>query len=119
MTRISERRQYGILTNRDIGPSFGGDDIYIANNSNKTMDSLSNLGHTYKHPRYAKGTNEAMTFLAGSNKFQLDEIDDIIRGSGNCQHLGFSEARAKPEAYFTVPEVLGAPRQTLNCQMRF
>ena len=39
------------------------------------MDSFSNLGWTYKHPQYAYGTNEAKSFLAGSHKFQLDEIE--------------------------------------------
>jgi hypothetical protein len=39
------------------------------------MDSYSNLGKCYKHPQYAQGTSEAKTFLAGSYKFQLDEIE--------------------------------------------
>jgi hypothetical protein len=39
------------------------------------MDSYSSLGGTYKHPKYEYGTNEARTFLAGSFKFQLDEIE--------------------------------------------
>jgi hypothetical protein len=51
------------------------DDIFISNNPNTTMDSYSNLGVFFKHPQYAKGTNEAQTFLAGSYKFQLDEIE--------------------------------------------
>jgi hypothetical protein len=56
------------------GPSFGGD-IQIVNNANSTMDSYSRLGDCYKHPQYAQGTNEACTFLAGSFKFLLDEIE--------------------------------------------
>jgi hypothetical protein len=39
------------------------------------MNNYSNLAFTYKHPQYARGTNEARTFLAGSQKFQLDEIE--------------------------------------------
>ncbi len=39
------------------------------------MDSCSQLGFSYKHPQYAWGTDEAQKFLAGSNKFQLDEIE--------------------------------------------
>ncbi len=39
------------------------------------MDSRSRLGIAYKHPRYAQGTNEARTFLAGTEWFQLDEIE--------------------------------------------
>ena len=33
------------------------------------------LGKSYKHPQYEEGTNEAKTFLAGSHKFQLAEIE--------------------------------------------
>jgi hypothetical protein len=39
------------------------------------MDSYSFLGCNYKHPQYAKGTDEAKTFLAGSCHFQLNEIE--------------------------------------------
>jgi hypothetical protein len=71
-----ERHKYAIYCHSSIGPSFGGGyDIYIADNANTTMDNYSNLGWTYKHPQYAYGTDEAKTFLAGSNRFQLDEIE--------------------------------------------
>ncbi len=66
--------QYAIRCHSSCGPIFSGG-IRIANNPNTTMDSWSNLGYSYKHPRYAFGTNEAQTFLAGSYKFQLDEIE--------------------------------------------
>jgi hypothetical protein len=39
------------------------------------MESWSNLGSVYKHPQYAWGTNEAKSFLAGSYRFRLDEIE--------------------------------------------
>jgi hypothetical protein len=68
------RSQFSIYCNPKCGPMFGND-ICIANNSNTTMDSCSILGSIYQHPQYAKGTNEANTFLAGSHKFQLDEIE--------------------------------------------
>jgi hypothetical protein len=68
------RHQYAIGCYSRWGPTFG-DDIRIAYNSNTTMNSLSNLGHTYLHPQYAQGTNEAETFLAGTIYFQLDEIE--------------------------------------------
>jgi hypothetical protein len=68
--------QYAIRCDSRYGPTFGcGSDIHIANNANTTMNSYSNLGITYRHPQYAYGTNEAKTFLAGSNRFQLDEIE--------------------------------------------
>jgi hypothetical protein len=70
------QHQYAIHCDTKYGPIFGFvGDICIANNANTPMDSVSNLGFTYKHPRYAFGTNEAQSFLAGSFHFQLDEIE--------------------------------------------
>jgi hypothetical protein len=63
-----------ILCDSKFGPTFGGD-IIIDNNANTTRDSWSNLGFAYRHPQYERGTNEARTFLAGSEWFQLDEIE--------------------------------------------
>jgi hypothetical protein len=74
------QHEYAIGCYSSWGPSFGGFfDIKIANNANTTMDSHSNLGWTYKHPQYAYDTNEAKTFMAGSYKFQLDEIEVFQR----------------------------------------
>jgi hypothetical protein len=69
------KHQHAIHCNSDDGPTFGGHDIKIANNANTTRDSWSNLGFIYRHPQYANGTSEASTFLAGSHKFLLDEIE--------------------------------------------
>ena len=68
------KHEYAIFCDSDDGPTFG-DDITIVNNANTTMDSYSDLGCAYKHPQYAFETNEAKTFLAGSYKFQLSEIE--------------------------------------------
>ena len=68
------QHKYAIGCHSSFGPRFG-DDISISNNANTTMDSYSYLGWTYSHPQYAKGTDEAFTFLAGSRNFQLDEIE--------------------------------------------
>jgi len=70
------QHQYAIRCKPEYGPTFGyGHDIYIATNANKTMDSCSKLGRTYRHPEYTHGTEEAQAFLAGSCQFQLDEIE--------------------------------------------
>jgi len=70
------RHDFAIFCHSSCGPSFGGGcDIYIAKNANITMECCSQLGVSYKHPRYAQGTDEAKTFLAGSFRFQLDEIE--------------------------------------------
>jgi hypothetical protein len=68
------------------GPIFGGSivnegekwlrgDIRVANNGNVNTDSVSFLGDVYKHPSYLYGTKEAASFLAGTYKFQIEEIE--------------------------------------------
>ena len=68
------QHQYAICCDSKYGPIFGGD-IQIVNNANTTMDSSSNLGFTYPHPKYSFETNEAETFLTGSNSFLLAQND--------------------------------------------
>jgi hypothetical protein len=70
----SNEHQRAILCRSEYGAHFGYG-FCMANNSNITMDSYSNLGLTYSHSQYAYETNEAETFLAGSYAFQLDEIE--------------------------------------------
>ena len=54
------------------GPTFGGgNDIYICDYANTTAGSYSNLGHSYEHPQPHQG----QSYLAGSQKFQLSEIE--------------------------------------------
>ena len=56
------------------GPSFGiGHDLFISNDANSNTFSYSNVGLTYLHPEYK--SNEARSFLAGSQYFQLSEIE--------------------------------------------
>jgi hypothetical protein len=68
------KREWANLNFDYYGPTFG-DDIIIKNNANTTMKSRSDLGFAYKHPQYEYGSDEAKTFLAGSYKFLLDEIE--------------------------------------------
>ena len=60
------------------GPVFGGGhDLFIASYaSSRTISSTSNLGHTYSPPSgYIYGSSFAKSFLAGGDKFQLDEVE--------------------------------------------
>jgi hypothetical protein len=71
-----ERDPYAIHCHSSYGPTFGcGHDLSIANSDYTPMESYSWLGWTYKHPQYEFEADEAETFLAGSSKFQLDEIE--------------------------------------------
>ena len=91
-----------IYCSQRYGPTFGGGfDIFIDNNANVSMKSFSNLGWTYEHPEYACKTNEAQSFLAGSYKFQLDEVE-VYAKQGKLGiykkfiiHLTFSSANLK------------------------
>ena len=70
----------------NLGPLFGGivenydsDDLHIADNANSNENCFSNLGNNFKHPEYEYSTTEANSFLAGSEKFRLSEIEVYIR----------------------------------------
>jgi hypothetical protein len=47
----------------------------VADNGNVNTDNASFLGDAYKHPSYLFGSREAFFFLAGTHKFQIEEID--------------------------------------------
>jgi hypothetical protein len=72
--KVNPNEQSAIYCDSESGPIFGND-ICIDSNANTTMNGCSYLGSSYEHPQYARGTNEAKTFLAGSHDFQLDEIE--------------------------------------------
>ena len=57
------------------GPTFGDGDFCIESNSNNSCTSSSCLGNTYVHPNYEPDSEQAMNFLAGSNKFLTREIE--------------------------------------------
>jgi hypothetical protein len=73
--KIESFNNYSICCNSSYGPVFGAYDLSIANNSNTNTTSSSNLGLSYTHPDYAFESNEAKSFLAGSYKFQVSEIE--------------------------------------------
>jgi hypothetical protein len=66
--------QYAIYCDTKYGPSFGKG-ISIKNNANTTMNNYSKLGFAFKHAQFGHYTNEAQTFLTGSIRFQLVEIE--------------------------------------------
>jgi hypothetical protein len=66
----------------ESGPSFGGGDIHITDNSNTSnlFNSFSDLGDVYRHPRYNYDTDDVHSFFAGSYYFQLEEIEVYQKG---------------------------------------
>ena len=68
--------QHAFICHPSYGPSFGrGSDIFIAPFSNTNAGSYSNLGSSYSHPQYSKGSAQAQNFLAGSFNFKMSEIE--------------------------------------------
>jgi hypothetical protein len=53
--------------------------LHIAENANTNEDSFANLGNNFKHPEYEFSSKEAESFLAGSEKFRLNEIEVYSR----------------------------------------
>ena len=65
-----------IYCGSNYGPTFGKEHaIYVANNANENELSYSNLGQSFKHPKYEYESDEAKTFLAGFFNFQISEIE--------------------------------------------
>lgn len=78
MKIIPTKENFAIRCNPNYGPIFGsgiGNDFAICSDSNLNAISYSNLGICYKHPNYKAETNEAKSFLAGSFRFQITEIE--------------------------------------------
>ncbi len=55
--------------------SFGRRDLVLWEHSNINTNSYSDLGSSYKHPKYPLGSAEAMSFLAGTHQFKTSEIE--------------------------------------------
>ena len=61
-----------------FGIEYGGDFI-VSDNSHLSANCSSSLGSCFRHPKYEEESNEAMTFLAGSNYFQISEIEVYLK----------------------------------------
>ena len=57
------------------GPSFGSGDISITTNRNRLIYCYSELGWSYKHGHFASECDGANSFLAGTERFQLSELE--------------------------------------------
>ena len=53
----------------------GGCDLFIFNDCNVNTSSGSNLGHSYEFNGYANNSTEAKSYLAGSYKFTVLEME--------------------------------------------
>ncbi len=67
-----------IQCNKNYGPMFGLDDFCIADQfcqNDSDFTNFTSLGFSYEHPAYAYGSTYGDRFLAGSNQFDLSEIE--------------------------------------------
>ena len=70
------KKKHDIFCHSDYGPTFGdGHDIFIENKCDKFFNSYLNLGECYRHPKYGYGSVEAESFMGGSIKFQISDIE--------------------------------------------
>ena len=68
--------QYSVDDSSNYGPTFGGgNDIYISDNCNSNANSYSNLGHSFSGCPHKFESVEAKTFLCGSYKFRVEELE--------------------------------------------
>ena len=63
---------YAIYRGSTNGPTFGGHDIYIADNANQNANSYASLGAYYSIPN---GVTDSSTILAGTSHFSPDEVE--------------------------------------------
>ena len=68
---------YAIYRNSGYGPTFGGHDIYIADNENSNTRSSTYFGHSYSVP---SGVQDRKTILAGTYNFTPDEVEVFYLG---------------------------------------
>jgi len=66
-----------IYDNSGYGPTFGaGHDFYIVNNAGSNTNSYTNLGNSYAEVAgYKYGNSDTRNLLAGSYKFQPQEVE--------------------------------------------
>ncbi|XP_028518321.1 uncharacterized protein LOC114576240 [Exaiptasia diaphana] len=77
------KSQYAIYGSSSYGPIFGGGhDIHLLYNGGSSRGSHTNLGHSYTLIKgYTYGSTKANNLLAGSNTFQVDEVE-VFRQEG-------------------------------------
>jgi hypothetical protein len=70
-------KKYAIYCNSSLGPTFGNDgDIVIKDNCNTATNNYSCFGNYYTLPAgMSKYTDESESYLAGSQKFKVKEIE--------------------------------------------
>ena len=64
-----------IFCSTKYGPVFGLFDFIIADSSNTNESCSSDLGYSFQHPQYSWSSDEAKSFLAGSENFRVDEVE--------------------------------------------
>jgi len=78
---VSNEGKHAIHGSSTFGPLFGGDDKHIRDLVIFGTDEInsSQFGYSYQHERYPKDTTKAKTILAGSNRFQVQEIEVFVK----------------------------------------
>ena len=71
----SNEGQTALYCSSNSGPCFGGHDFDIKSDSNINKESYCDFGFSYQHQDYLWKTDKAKNILAGSYKFETQDIE--------------------------------------------
>ena len=75
-TLENENDAYAIYRDSSYGPTFGGGDLYIADNAGSNTNSYTYFGYSYNLPLgYTYGQINTESLLGGSYKFTPSEVE--------------------------------------------
>lgn len=67
---------YSTCSHKSAGPIFGiGNDLIILDNSTVNLRTNRSFLETYTNPEYPKGSEKERTILAGTNDFEVQEVE--------------------------------------------
>ena len=73
---VYQNSQNALYHRSDYGPTFGGHDLHISNNSNLNTNSYTDFGSTYQPPPgYTRGAANTKALLAGTHDFTPSEVE--------------------------------------------
>ena len=68
-----------IYCDENSGPTFGYEDILIADNCNLNAESSAHIGYSYQNNLFSYHSEESKTFLTGSANFKVAEIEVFLK----------------------------------------
>lgn len=82
------------------GPSFGYNDLFIANECNNNLDSSCHIGYSYFNTINSYNSEESRTFLTGSANFKVTEIEVYTKVCEKFSQVNFQKIILKIKFFF-------------------